>query len=258
MQPTCNFILLQGIIEGAAQGKGRGRQVIAVARTADLVLMMLDAGKPNVHRELLERELESVGIRLNKGKPNIYFKQKKGGGLSYNSTCATTRCNEKMVQTILHSFKIFNAEVLFRDDCNEDEFIDVVTANRVYLPCVYVYNKIDQISIEEVNRLARQPNSVVVSCNMQLNLDYLLESLWEELKLIRVYTKKPGQPPDFDDGLILRRGVTVEHVCHAIHRTLAPQFKYALVWGTSTKYSPQRVGISHIMNDEDVIQVIKK
>lgn len=248
----------QGIIEGAAQGKGRGRQVIAVARTADLVLMMLDATKPNVHRDLLERELESVGIRLNKAKPNIYFKQKKGGGLSFNSTCTMTRCSEKMVQMILHSFKIFNAEVLFREDCTEDEFIDVVTANRVYLPCVYVYNKIDQIAIEEVDRLARQPNSVVVSCNMQLNLDYLLEALWEELRLIRVYTKKPGAPPDFDDGLILRRGVTVEHVCHSIHRTLAPQFKYALVWGTSTKYSPQRVGINHTMNDEDVIQIIKK
>lgn len=50
----------------------------------------------------------------------------------------------------------------------------------------------------------------------------------------------------------------MEHVCHSIHRTLAAQFKYALVWGTSTKYSPQRVGISHIMNDEDVIQLVKK
>ncbi|KAL7730128.1 hypothetical protein ACLKA6_009401 [Drosophila palustris] len=249
---------LPGIIEGAAQGKGRGRQVIAVARTADLVLMMLDATKPNVHRELLERELESVGIRLNKRKPNIYFKQKKGGGLSFNSTCALTRCSEKMVQMILHSFKIFNAEVLFREDCTEDEFIDVVTANRVYLPCLYVYNKIDQIAIEEVDRLARQENSIVVSCNMKLNLDYMLEALWESLQLIRVYTKKPGAPPDFDDGLILRKGVTVEHVCHAIHRTLAAQFKYALVWGTSTKYSPQRVGIAHVMADEDVIQVVKK
>lgn len=65
---------LPGIIEGAAQGKGRGRQVIAVARTADLVLMMLDATKKDVHRDLLEKELESVGIRLNKRKPNIYFK----------------------------------------------------------------------------------------------------------------------------------------------------------------------------------------
>ena len=55
-------------------GKGRGRQVIAVARTADVILMMLDAGKGDVQRRLLEKELESVGIRLNKKPPNIYFK----------------------------------------------------------------------------------------------------------------------------------------------------------------------------------------
>jgi small GTP-binding protein len=65
---------LPGIIEGAASGKGRGRQVIAVARTSDVVLMMLDATKSLVQRQLLEYELESVGIRLNKRKPNIYFK----------------------------------------------------------------------------------------------------------------------------------------------------------------------------------------
>lgn len=45
-----------------------------MARTADLVLMMLDATKKDVHRSLLEKELESVGIRLNKKTPNIYFK----------------------------------------------------------------------------------------------------------------------------------------------------------------------------------------
>ena len=41
---------LPGIIEGAAQGKGRGRQVIAVARTADMVLMMLDATKGEIQK----------------------------------------------------------------------------------------------------------------------------------------------------------------------------------------------------------------
>jgi ribosome-interacting GTPase 1 len=87
---------------------------------------------------------------------------KKGGGISFNSTCPLTKIDEKLVQMILHEYKIFNAEVLFREDCNADELIDVICANRVYLPCLYVYNKIDQISIEEVDRIARQPNSVVV------------------------------------------------------------------------------------------------
>nr|XP_023395504.1 developmentally-regulated GTP-binding protein 2 isoform X5 [Loxodonta africana] len=153
---------LPGIIEGAAQGKGRGRQVIAVARTADVVIMMLDATKGEVQRSLLEKELESVGIRLNKHKPNIYFKPKKGGGISFNSTVTLTQCSEKLVQLILHEYKIFNAEVLFREDCSPDEFIDVIVGNRVYMPCLYVYNKIDQISMEEVDRLARKPNSVVI------------------------------------------------------------------------------------------------
>ncbi|KAJ8793698.1 hypothetical protein J1605_003509 [Eschrichtius robustus] len=297
---------LPGIIEGAAQGKGRGRQVIAVARTADVVIMMLDATKGEVQRSLLEKELGSVGIRLNKHKPNIYFKPKKGGGISFNSTVTLTQCSEKLVQLILHEYsilpggargpgyeaghvwkedetardgaswageasgrprgvalnpspsEIFNAEVLFREDCSPDEFIDVIMGNRVYMPCLYVYNKIDQISMEEVDRLARKPDSVVISCGMKLNLDYLLEMLWEYLALTCIYTKKRGQRPDFTDAIILRKGASVEHVCHRIHRSLASQFKYALVWGTSTKYSPQRVGLTHTMEHEDVIQIVKK
>ncbi len=38
---------------------------------------------------------------------------------------------------------------------------------------------------------------------MKLNLDYLLEDLWEHLNLIRIYTKKPGCPPDFDDVITI-------------------------------------------------------
>ena len=55
---------------------------------------------------------------------------------------------------------------------------------------VQVYNKIDQTSIEEVNRIAHQPDCVVISCEMKLNLDYFLEQVWEYLNLICVYTKK--------------------------------------------------------------------
>merc|ERR1711935_956449 len=147
---------LPGIIEGAAQGKGRGRQVIAVARTADLIMMMLDATKGDKQRDLLEAELDSVGIRLNQRPPNIYFKVKTAGGIKFNSTVALTEIDEKLVQMILQQYKIFNAEVLFREDATPDQLIDVIVGNRKYMSCLYVYNKIDQISLEEVDRLARQ------------------------------------------------------------------------------------------------------
>jgi len=249
---------LPGIIEGAAAGKGRGRQVIAVGRTADMVMMMLDALKGDVQKELLTKELEAVGIRLNKRRPNIYFKEKKGGGISITATCTLTKISEKMIQLILHEYKIFNADIVFRNDYGEDELIDVIVGNRKYMPCLYVYNKIDQISIEEVDRIAHQPHCVVISCNMLLNLDYLKDMMWKYLALITVYTKKPGKKPDFDDGLILRSNSTVEHACHTIHRTLAQDFKYAQVWGRSAKYNGQHVGLSHKLCHEDVVLVMKK
>ena len=139
------------IFPGASQGKGRGRQVIAVARTADLILMVLDATKKEIHKSLLEAELHAVGIRLNCQKPPIYYKQKKTGGIKFTATCTLTKCDGKMVQRILQEYKIFNAEVLFREDCSPDDFIDVIMGNCIYIPCLYIYNKIDQIPLVSIN-----------------------------------------------------------------------------------------------------------
>ncbi|KAJ7427176.1 developmentally regulated GTP binding protein 1 [Willisornis vidua] len=67
---------LPGTIEGAKDGKGRGRQVIAVARTCNLILIVLDVLKPLGHKKIIENELEEFGIRLNSKPSNIGFKKR--------------------------------------------------------------------------------------------------------------------------------------------------------------------------------------
>jgi uncharacterized protein len=47
---------------------------------------------------------------------------------------------------------------------------------------------------------------------MKLNIDFMLESIWRLLNLIRIYTKKRGEKPDFETGLIIRSGATVDYV----------------------------------------------
>jgi len=42
---------------------------------------MLDATKSDEQRRLLEIELDAVGIRLNKQKPDVVFKKKTTGGV---------------------------------------------------------------------------------------------------------------------------------------------------------------------------------
>ena len=67
--------------------------MIAVAKSADMILMVLDAGQEagNRHREILENELETVGLRLNRRPPDIYFRKKSGGGITFNSTLKLTK-----------------------------------------------------------------------------------------------------------------------------------------------------------------------
>lgn len=252
---------LPGIIEGASEGKGRGRQVIAVCKSADLLLMVLDATKPWIHREILTRELEAVGMRLNRAPPNIYFKKRKTGGIGITSVVNMTHMDEKMVLRILQEYKIHNCEVLIKEDITVDDFIDVIEGNRRYIKCLYVYNKLDMCSLEEVDEIARRPMSVPISCTMRLNLDGLLEHIWDAMALVRVFTKKVGARPDFGDPVVLtsdRGGTTIDTLCRQVHNSLVKEFKYALVWGTSSKHYPQRCGLSHRLEDEDVVQIVKK
>lgn len=250
---------LPGIIEGAKDGKGRGKQVIAVARTCNLILIVLDVLKPLHHKKILEKELEGFGIRLNKKPPNISLKRKEKGGINLTVTCNQSILDSDLVKTILSEYRISNADVTLREDATEDDLIDVIEGNRVYVPCIYVLNKIDQISIQELDIIYKIPHCVPISAHHKWNFDDLLEKIWSYLALVRIYTKPKGQLPDYSAPVVLQQGkTTVEHFCDNIHKSILRQLKYALVWGASVKHQPQKVGKEHELIDEDVVQLVKK
>ena len=105
---------LPGIIEGAKDGKGRGRQVIAVARTANLIFIVLDVLKPLGHKQIIEKELEGFGIRLNKTPPNIIFKKKDKGGINLQTMVQQSELDLDLVKTILSEYRISNADITLR------------------------------------------------------------------------------------------------------------------------------------------------
>lgn len=249
---------LPGIIEGAKDGKGRGKQVIAVARTCGLILIVLDAMKPLTHKRLIEKELEGFGIRLNKQPPNISFVKKDKGGIAVTSTVTLHHIDEDVVKSICHEYKISNATFIIRCDATADDIIDIIEGNRIYIPCLYVLNKIDQITIEELDLLSKCPHYVPVSAHLEWNLDGLVEKIWSYLDLVRIYTKPRGQVPDYTAPVILKRGKSsITEFCVRIHKQLLAEFKYALVWGTSVKHNPQKCGKEHVLADEDVVQIVK-
>jgi uncharacterized protein len=260
---NCKIQLLDlpGIIEGASEGRGKGRQVIAVGKSADLILIVLDAAKYEDQKQKILKELDLVGIRINREKPDITIKTASSGGISLTAPCRLTHIDTETVRLICHEYKIINANVRFSDDYTVEDFIDHLEGNRRYIRGLFVYNKIDTISIEDVDYLSKQPDSVCISCNLSLGTDYFLEKLWDYLNLVRVYTKKRGCLPDFEQPIVLRKnkgGFSIKAACMQIHRDLINDFKTALVWGRSVKYAPQNCGINHELEDEDVLQISKK
>ncbi|THH05083.1 hypothetical protein EW146_g9998 [Bondarzewia mesenterica] len=237
---------LPGIIEGANDGRGRGRQVIAVARTCNLIFIVLDVLKPLGDKKTIEGELEGFGIRLNKKPPAVIVRKKDKGGIAITNTVPLTNIDHDEIKAICSEYKINNADVAIRQpNATADDVVDVIEGNRVYIPAIYVLNKIDAISIEEIDLLYKIPNS---------------KKMWEALDLVRVYTKPRGLPPDYSSPVVLRKGKsTVEDFCSSIHKEIAKQMKYAIVWGSSAKHSRgQKVGLDHILEDEDVVHIAKK
>lgn len=252
---------LPGIIEGAKDGKGRGKQVISVGMTCSLILIVLDAMKPLTHKKIIEREMEGFGIRLNKKPPNIVISKKDKGGI--NVTIAAgfklKGLDNETIASICKEYRISNATVSIRCNATADDLIDVIEGNRKYVPCVYVLNKIDSLTIEELDILSRCPHYVMISAEHGWNIQGLIEKMWEYMDLVRVYTKPKGNIPDYNAPVILNSTYnTITDFCRKIHKGMLESFKIALVWGTSVKHQPQRVGKDHELADEDVVQIIKK
>lgn len=100
------IIDLPGIIEGAKDGRGRGRQVIAVAKTCHLIFIVLDVNKPLTDKRVIEAELEGFGIRINKEPPNITFKKKDKGGLNITSTVPLTHIDHDEIKAVMSEWVI--------------------------------------------------------------------------------------------------------------------------------------------------------
>lgn len=125
----------------------------------------------------------------------------------------------------------------FRGDYDVDDLIDCIEGNRKFVKCLYVYNKIDTISLEEVNDIAQDPNCAVISAMDKLGFDILREKIWDMLGMVRVYTKRKGARPDFDDPLILtdgRHGTLIKGAILQIHKVSSCQITFRIYSKTSS------------------------
>jgi ribosome-interacting GTPase 1 len=255
---------LPGIIEGASGGKGFGKRVLSVARSADLVLIVLDVFQPH-HLSVLKKELAEGGIRLDEQPPNILIEKTSTGGISVNAQ-VPIKASERLIKEIMRLYGLHNGRLIIREpNLTDDQLIDVLNGNRIYVPSVIVLNKIDLVNasfVQEIKSKTVGNNNnnnyfIAVSADSGINIDVLKEAIYQRLGFIRVYMRPKGGETDFKEPLIIKNGATVQDVCNKIHRNMAKNFRYGLVWGKSAKFAGQKVGLDHKLADEDVLTIVK-
>ncbi|MHB1909041.1 MAG: OBG GTPase family GTP-binding protein [Nitrososphaerales archaeon] len=250
---------LPGIIEGASSGKGLGKRVLSVARTADLIMFIVDVFQPEAAK-VLKRELNSIGIRADQKPPNVVIEQTSSGGITVSAQVKLTRINEELVKDILRVYDVNSARVMIREDINDEQLVDVLLGNRVYIPSITVMNKVDLVNVGFVHELSSKLDYrfVPISAEGNVNLTALKEEIYKHLNLIRVYMRPRGGVTDYKEPLVIRSDASVLDVCNKLHRRMKDDLKYAQIWGKSVKFGGQKVGVTHRLMDEDVITLITK
>ncbi|MCX6709700.1 MAG: GTP-binding protein [Candidatus Woesearchaeota archaeon] len=261
---------LPGIVAGAADGTGKGREAISVLRNADLVIILVDSYAVEKQLPVIRRELYGAGIRLNQKKPAVRIDKKPRGGVIISSTLKLTKITKQQVVEALKEFRILNAEVIIREDITIEQLIDVITGNRKYASGLIVLNKIDLVSVDDIKKIreymdglskhyanlkGQSVNYVMISADRGINLEFLKEAIYQKMKLIRVFLKEVGKVPDMENPMVMLERATVRDICRKIHTDFVEKLRFARVWGKSAKFPGQKFNLEHQMADGDVIQL---
>ena len=250
---------MPGILKGASTGKGLGKRVLSVVRSADLVLFLVEVHQPNA-LSILKEELRNIGIRPDEPQPNLNIEKTGSGGISVTTLVKMTKMKVETVTKVLQEFDVHNARVRINEDISYDQLIDVLLQNRKYLPTLTAMNKIDLVSPERLSEIKSEVNYdfLPISADTNLNIEQLRELIYDKLNFIRVFMRPRGEETDYVQPMIVKNNSSVRDVCDKIHREMKYTLRYAQVSGKSVKFNGQRVGVTHRLMNEDIITLVTK
>ena len=261
------LIDLPGIILGAASGKGKGREILAAVRSADLILYLIcflpDGSIEFSHLTIMRKELNNAGMRLNEQPPRIQITKTNRGGIGFTFN-GHQEMDREEVKGILNEMGYSNASVYFSEpNITPDQLIDHIMGNRIYTKEFVVINKKDlekkKIKDKEITKKIGHNHWVKISALNSENIDTLRHRIFQELELIRVYLKPPTQEADMQEAIILHKGDNIKNLCLKLHKRFLINYRYALVWGKSAKHPGQKFqSHNHILEDGDIVSIYLK
>ncbi len=140
-----------------------------------------------------------------------------------------------------------------------DFTIGYLKQHRVPVPRLLVGNKADRPRAAENFTALRELYSnrfdfLAVSALRGDNLQVFARRLFDDLQIVRFYSKPPGKPADLSKPYVVRRGDTVVDAAHAVHKDFAEQMKFTRLYRVDGGHSGLKVERSHVVEDEDILE----
>ncbi|MEK6828683.1 MAG: GTPase [Nanoarchaeota archaeon] len=128
------------------------------------------------------------------------------------------------------------------------------TNNKTLVVC----NKIDLLDANERRRLearlkSHKLNFMMISAKTGENFSELKEKIFEGFGKLRIFTKEPGKPRS-EKPVILESNSTVKDVAEKILKGFSKNVMETRIWGPSSKFPEQKVGLAHLLKDLDVVE----
>jgi len=227
---------IPGLIEGAKEGKGRGREVLSVARGADLLLVMTDVRRVDAFAGMVD-ELIGAGIRINEEPPKVLIDKKISGGLDVFSNIKQ-HIDKETIKEIAREYGIKSGTITLQENITMDRLFDAFSENRVYVPAIFVINKVD----EEPNyRNLIDGEYVAISADRGEGITELIGEIWNALKFVTVYLVKPDEEASGGSPIVMKEGETLKDVALKIGPDFAESKKLVKIWGATAKFAGQEV-----------------
>lgn len=235
---------------------------LSLCRNADGVIFVVDASSGSAVDDLkfIFEKFKSSKITLKKPNVRVEVERRSSGGIQIFCMGSLRDCDRDDVVELLRTYGLNNAFIKIWGDASLSDIENYIDSNIVYKPSLVIANKMDIEGADRNFKIIEKALSgfikvIPFSCvNPPSDLSILKSEIYGLLNVIRIYTR--GSRGEVSSKpLVVPKGFRIIDVAKLIHSQLYENFSYARVWGSSVKFNGERVGLDHVLNDGDIVEI---
>jgi len=224
-----------------------------------VIIGKTNSGKSSLLKTLTNAQPKISSVKFTTNKPQIGIMEYNNSQIQIIEIPAIN--GENFDKSIVHTADIIIALLKTDKDIPEmKKSLDIATGK-----IIYVINFSDKLLPKEKRKVSarlksKRYNFEIISCisNWPENgIEELKKHIFESFDIIRIFTKEPGKPKTKKPIIMKPNSKTID-AAEKILKGFSKKVKTIKIWGPSSKFSGQIVGLNHKLKDLDTVEFTTK